>query len=68
MDMPLIQINLASGRSVEEKRALLTAVTEAVHTTLGVSKSSIRVWINEFGPTDYMAAGVFLADREAATG
>jgi 4-oxalocrotonate tautomerase len=64
--MPLIQINLADGRGDEEKRALLTAVTEAVHTSLGVSKASIRVWIHEFGSHDYMAAGELLADIRAA--
>ena len=33
--MPLIQINLADGRTDEQKRALLKAVTDAVQTSIG---------------------------------
>lgn len=65
--MPLIQINLAEGRTDEEKRALLAAVTEAAHTSIGAPKASIRVWIHEFRETEFMAAGELLADRRAAS-
>ena len=60
--MPLIQINMATGRTDDEKRALLSAVTDAVEGSLGVRRSSIRVWINEFESTEYMAGGQLLAD------
>jgi 4-oxalocrotonate tautomerase len=63
--MPLIQINMAKGRNDDQKRALLTAVTEAVHSSIGAPVASIRVWIAEFEPTEYMAAGELLADRQA---
>jgi phenylpyruvate tautomerase PptA (4-oxalocrotonate tautomerase family) len=33
---------------------------------IGAPVDSIRVWINEFEPTEYMAGGVLLADRRAA--
>jgi 4-oxalocrotonate tautomerase len=61
--MPLIQINMARGRTDEQKRALLSAVTEAVQHSIGTPLSSIRVWINEFGPEEFMAAGELMADR-----
>jgi 4-oxalocrotonate tautomerase len=63
--VPLIQINMAKGRTDEQKRALLAAITEAVHTTIDAPIESIRVWIAEFEPTEYMAAGELLADRRA---
>jgi 4-oxalocrotonate tautomerase len=63
--MPLIQVSMASGRTDEQKRALLEAVTHAVHTSIGAPVDSIRVWIHEFEPTEYMAAGELLADRRA---
>jgi len=44
--MPLIEIHLLEGRTDEQKRALLQAVTEAVQTSVGASLESIRVWIN----------------------
>ena len=66
--MPLIQVNLASGRTDEQKRALLTAITDAVQTSIGAPLESIRVWIAEFEPTEYMQAGELLADRRRAGG
>jgi 4-oxalocrotonate tautomerase len=57
---------MAAGRTDAQKRALLEAVTEAVRSSIGASLESIRVWISEFPPTEYMAGGVLLADRQAA--
>jgi 4-oxalocrotonate tautomerase len=64
--VPLIQINLAAGRTDEQKRALLQAITDAVESSIGAPLESIRVWISEFEPTEYMAGGELLADRRAA--
>jgi 4-oxalocrotonate tautomerase len=55
--MPLIQINMLTGRTDEQKEALLRAVTDAVHESIGAALPSIRVWINEMPKTHYMAAG-----------
>ena len=44
--MPLIEVHLLEGRTDEQKKALLQAVTEAVHTSIGASLESIRIWIN----------------------
>ena len=55
--MPLVQINMLTGRTPEQKEALLRAVTDAVHESIGAPLPSIRVWINEFAKTDYMAEG-----------
>ena len=62
--MPLIEIHLLEGRTDEQKRALLHAVTDAVQTSVGASLESIRVWIHEFSRTEYMAAGVLAADKK----
>lgn len=61
--MPLVQINLLEGRTPEQKKALLAAVTEAVHTSIGAPLPSIRVWLQEFAPADYMAEGVWQPDK-----
>lgn len=55
--MPLVQINMLAGRTPEQKEALLRAVTEAIHGSIGAPLPSIRVWIHEMAKTDYMAAG-----------
>jgi 4-oxalocrotonate tautomerase len=65
--VPLIQINMAKGRTDEQKRVLLGEITRAVQTAIDAPLESIRVWIAEFEPTEYMAAGELLADRRAGT-
>jgi 4-oxalocrotonate tautomerase len=64
--MPLIEIHLLEGRTNEQKKALLSAVTQAVHESIGAPRESIRVWVQEFAPTEYMVAGVLAADRHGA--
>lgn len=62
--MPLIAIHLLEGRTDEQKKALLSAVTAAVHDSIGAPLENIRVWIQEFSPREYMAAGVLAADKK----
>jgi 4-oxalocrotonate tautomerase len=63
--MPLVHVQMANGRTPEQKRALMTAMTDAVVEHLGAPRESVRVWITEFPDTDFMAAGEVLADRRA---
>lgn len=62
--MPLVEIHLLEGRTDEQKKALLTAVTAAVHDSIGAPLESIRVWVQEFTPKEYMISGVLAADRK----
>ena len=62
--MPLVEIHLLEGRTDEQKKALLTAVTEAIHGAIGAPLETIRVWVQEFSPKEYMAAGVLAADKK----
>jgi 4-oxalocrotonate tautomerase len=62
--MPLIEIHLLEGRTDEQKKALLAAVTAAVHESIGAPLEAIRVWVQEISPKEYMAAGVLAADKK----
>ena len=64
--MPLVNVHLAAGRTDGQKRDLLAAITDAVHTTIGAPLESIRVWITEVPKTEFMAAGELLSERDAA--
>jgi 4-oxalocrotonate tautomerase len=64
--MPLIHVSMARGRTEEQKRALLAAVTRAAQESIDAPLASIRVWITEFEGTDFMSAGEILADRRSA--
>ncbi len=63
--MPLIQIHLAEGRTEKQKKDLMTGMTDLTEKVIGVPRDSIRVWINEFPDTDYMASGELLKDKRA---
>lgn len=61
--MPLIQINMAKGRTEKQKRNLMSEITNVTEKLIGAPRQSIRVWINEFPDTDYMAAGETLKEK-----
>jgi 4-oxalocrotonate tautomerase len=62
--MPLIEIHLIEGRTDEQKKALLSAVTRAVQESIGAPLETIRVWIEEFSAKSYMSAGILAADKK----
>jgi 4-oxalocrotonate tautomerase len=64
--MPLIHVSMARGRTAEQKRALLAALTNAAQEAIGAPVGSIRVWITEFDGRDFMSGGEILADRRQA--
>lgn len=63
--MPLINVHLAAGRTDEQKKALMAALTQAAQESIGAPLASIRVWITEMQPTEFMAGGELMADRQA---
>jgi 4-oxalocrotonate tautomerase len=62
--MPLIEVHLLEGRTDEQKKALLGAITKAVQESIGSPLETIRVWIEEFSPKDYMSAGDWYGDKK----
>jgi 4-oxalocrotonate tautomerase len=55
--MPLVQISLVEGRSVAERCALISSVTDAVTDTLGVAADHVRVLISELPAANWGVAG-----------
>ena len=56
--MPIIEMHLMVGRSVEQKRAVAEAVAEAVTRTLGVGPEQVRLLITEHGSEEFSVGGV----------
>jgi 4-oxalocrotonate tautomerase len=54
--MPFIEVTLISGRTKDQKRALLQAVTTAVETSIGAPRETIRVVLHEV-PAEHWAVG-----------
>ena len=61
--MPVVSIQIARGRSVEQKRALVQAVTQAVVSTLEVEPEWVTVLIEEFARENWATGGVLHSDK-----
>ena len=62
--MPYIHINIAKGRTTDQKKALAKSVTEAVSTSIGVDAAKIWVHIDEFEPENFATGGTLLSDKK----
>ena len=61
--MPEIIIELAQGRSIEQKRALAKGITQVVVETCNTTADQVTVIIHETPLTDKAKGGVLFADR-----
>jgi len=55
--MPLIQVTMVQGRTVEQKHALIAKLTDAMHEAVGTPKDRIRVAIYEITGDDWGIGG-----------
>jgi 4-oxalocrotonate tautomerase len=63
--MPLVNVTMARGRTPEQKHAMLHAIADAIHDSIGAPRDSIRVWVTEVENTDFLAGTEILADKQA---
>jgi 4-oxalocrotonate tautomerase len=66
--MPLVEVTLVEGRSAEQLRSLITAVTRAVVDTVDAPQESVRVVVREIPATHWAAGDVTIAERRAGGG
>lgn len=64
--MPIIEIHLIQGRTVEQKRAVAEAVCEAVTRMLGVKPEQVRLLITEHGFEEFSVGGVTAGMKQEA--
>jgi 4-oxalocrotonate tautomerase len=66
--MPIIHIHIISGRSLDQKRMLVSKVTSAVTETIGTAEESVHIVLHESEAENVSKGGVLRADlREGAT-
>jgi 4-oxalocrotonate tautomerase len=66
--MPLVEVTLVEGRSPEQLRTLITALTDAVETAVGAPRADVRVVLREVPATHWAAGDVTIAERRSAGG
>jgi 4-oxalocrotonate tautomerase len=64
--MPFVEVTLTEGRTPEQLRGLITAVTQAVHESVAAPVENIRVVVREVPTTHFAAGDVTIAERQAA--
>lgn len=60
--MPFLTVNLAEGRSEEQKTALIRELTETVCRVLGSKSEQVRVLINDVPKTNWGIGGKTLKE------
>lgn len=61
--MPIISVVIAEGRSVEKKRQLIRALTDAAAGAFECSPQTVRVILNETPLDHYAVAGVTFGEK-----
>lgn len=64
--MPVVTVQLWEGRSVDQKRALVAAITKAMVDHADADPSGLHVVLQEIAPVNWGRAGVLGVDREPA--
>lgn len=62
--MPIIQVELLKGRTVEQKREMVRKVTDAVAETLNCPKEVVSIIIREMELENFAKAGVLKVDTK----
>ena len=65
--MPAVTIVLKEGRTVEQKRELVKAVTEAIVRTVNAKPEAVHIVIHDEPATNIGSGGQLLADKNDAT-
>lgn len=62
--MPIVQVELLEGRTVEQKRAMVKEVTDAICKTLSVKPDAVTIIVRDMEFHNFAKAGVLRADQK----
>jgi 4-oxalocrotonate tautomerase len=62
--MPILQVNLLQGRSIDIKRKYAAEVTRVTCECLDVPPESVRIIFNDMAHEDFAVAGILAADKK----
>ena len=63
--MPVINVQILTGRTIAQKKALIAELGEATKRTLGVPDEAIRVLLTEFPPEHWGVGSRTMAELRA---
>ena len=62
--MPTLRVELMEGRTAEQKKELVKALTEAVVKTLGSKPEAVDILLYEIKRHDWATGGVLWSERQ----
>ena len=62
--MPLVQITMLSGRTIEQKRKVAQRITDVMVEEAGAKREAVIVTFNEVSKESYASGGVLMADKK----
>jgi 4-oxalocrotonate tautomerase len=62
--MPIIHVEMFAGRTLEQKRAMVKEITEAVVRTVECKPEAVTIFIREMEKQDLAKAGVLYSDAK----
>lgn len=63
--MPTIRVEMFEGRTPEQKRALVAAITDACVRTIGASPESVDILLYDIGKQNWATGGTLWSDKAA---
>lgn len=61
--MPIVQVELLEGRTLEQKRLLVEKVTQAIVESLGAPPEKVTIIIRDMAKENYALAGKLAIDK-----
>jgi 4-oxalocrotonate tautomerase len=62
--MPIIHVNMYEGRSIEQKKKLVVAMTDAVVKSLDAKPEAVRIILHDIPKHNIAVAGVLASEKK----
>jgi 4-oxalocrotonate tautomerase len=62
--MPIINIDMMSGRTIDQKRNLVKEITKVVCKTIDTTPDRVKIKLSEMSPEDYAISGQLIVDQD----
>lgn len=63
--MPIVQVHLLEGRSLEQKKNLVKEMTSSICSSLGVRPEQVRIILSEMNPDEYSVGGELFSEKRS---
>ena len=61
--MPIVNIKFAKGRTLDQKRELVSSVTQAIAVAINIDPQKIWIQLDEFDTQNFAIGGKLLSEK-----